>query len=147
VKSTATTPMSIGDPLTAIVVPDAAASGEAVEDAAVLTVDERGMVRDCNHAGELLFRYPRRDLVWRHVSLLLPQLADLDLMPNGEPNRRLRFLCRIGQHLEAVTRDRQRFACDLFVNALDGARPQRLVLIVRPAGPAAGACKTSADGH
>ena len=99
---------------------------------AVLTIDDRGMVRDCDHGGEALFKYRRSELVWRHVSILLPQLATLDLMQNGQPNPRLRFLCRIGHHLQAVTHDGEHFASEIFVNVLDNKTGQgRLVLIVR----------------
>jgi hypothetical protein len=106
----------------------------AGEDIAALTIDDRGMIRDCNRAAEVLFRCRRSDLVWRHVSVLLPQLAELELMPNGQPNPRLRFLCRIGRRIQAVTHDGERFASDLFLNVLDGTGHGRLLLIVRPAG-------------
>jgi PAS domain-containing protein len=111
-------------------VPRAIAPGD---DLAALTLDERGVILDCSHGAEALFKYRRSELVWRHVSMLLPQLAELDLMPNGQPNPRLRFLCRIGRHVQAMTRDGDRFASDLFFNVLDGTAHGRLSLIVRPA--------------
>jgi PAS domain-containing protein len=102
------------------------------EDVAVLTLDELGMVRDCNRGGELLFRYHHGELVWRHISLLLPELADLQLMPDGEPNPRLRYFCRVGRHLQAVTHDGGGFACELYFNVLDNdPGHDRLVLVVR----------------
>jgi hypothetical protein len=136
VKSTATTPRTINKAMPTRILGSAPSVGTADtgEDTAALTVDERGMVCDCNHAGELLFKYRRGELVWRHFSMLLPQLADVDLMPNGQPNPRLRYLCRIGCQLQAVNRDGERFACDLFLNAIDGTGHGRLRLIVRPAG-------------
>jgi hypothetical protein len=105
----------------------------AVDDIAALTLDERGMIRDCSRGAELLFRCRRSELVWRHVSVVLPQLAELELMPHGQPNPRLRFLCRIGRQIEAVTHDGERFASDLFFNVLDSTGQDRLRLIVRPA--------------
>jgi hypothetical protein len=108
------------------------------EEVAVLTLDELGMVRDCNHGSELLFKYCRGELVWRHVSMLLPELADLQLMPDGEPNPRLRYFCRVGHHLQAVAHDGECFACELFFNVLDNdAGHDRLVLVVLPAEEAA----------
>lgn len=112
----------------------ASASGE--EDVAVLTLDDRGMVRDCNRSGETLFNYRRSELVWRHVSMLLPQLVDLNLVHNGEPNPQLRFLSRVGRHFQAVTRDGERFASELFLNLLDDTGHGRLSLIVRPVADA-----------
>jgi hypothetical protein len=117
----------------------------AGEDIAALTLDERGMIRDCSRGAEVLFRCRRSELVWRHVSMLLPQLAELELMPNGQPNPRLRFLCRIGRQLQAVTHDGECFACDLFLNVLDGTRHGRLLLIVRPAGATASECGERAN--
>ena len=105
---------------------------EPFTDVAALTLDDRGMVCDCNRAGETLFRYARSELVWRHVSMLLPQLAGLEMMANGEPNPRLRFLCRIGRKFHAVTRDGRRFASELFLSLLDNKGHGRLSLIVRP---------------
>jgi len=118
---------------------DEAASG-VEENKAVLTLDERGMILDCDRAGEALFKYRRNDLVCRHVSMLLPQLAELELMANGQPNPRLRFLCRIGCNLQTVTHDGERFASELFLTALDGNGHSRLLLIVCPAGESVSDC-------
>jgi PAS domain S-box-containing protein len=109
-----------------------AIAAETGEDMAVLVLDSRGMIRDCNRTGETLFGYRRGELAWRHVSMLLPQLAELDLVPNGQPNPHLRFLNRIGRHFEAATRDGERFACALFLNLLDSTGQGRLSLLVRP---------------
>jgi hypothetical protein len=104
---------------------------------AALTLDERGMIRDCSCAAEELFKYRRSELAWRHVSMLLPQLAELDLIQNGQANPRLRFLCRIGCPFQAVTHDGEHFASELFLNVLDNTEHGRLSLIVRPAEEAA----------
>lgn len=102
------------------------------QEMAVLTLDERGMIHDCNQDSETLFKYPRIELVRRHVSMLLPQLAELELMRDGQPNPRLRFLCRSGRHYQAVTKHGRHFASDLFFNRLDGAGQGGMSLIVRP---------------
>lgn len=111
------------------------------EDMAALMLNDRGMIRDCNRLGEALFRYRRSELVWRHVSMLLPQLTELDLLQNGQPNPRLRFLCRIGRQFLAVTRDGEQFASTLFLNLLGSMGQPGLSLIVRPAGPVASLCR------
>lgn len=111
--------------------------GAAVEDdVAALTVDARGMIRYCNRAGESLFKYRRSELAWRHVSLLLPELADVDLLENGEVNSRLRFLYHIGRPFRALTQQGERFDGELFLNVLDSSGGGRLSLIVRPSTPA-----------
>jgi PAS domain-containing protein len=106
----------------------------AWEDMAVLTLDGRGMICDCNRAGENLFEYHRNALVWRAISMLLPELAGLALMESGQPNARLRFLCRIGHQFQAVTQNGERFAGALCLNLLDSAGYGRLSLIVCPNG-------------
>jgi len=113
-------------------------SAGAEEDVAALTLDERGMICDCNCSSEALFKYRRSEMVWRHVSMLLPQLAELEVMQNRQPNPHLRFLSRIGRHFQAVTQDGALFASELFLNLLDSTGHGRLSLIVRPVEKSAG---------
>ena len=42
--------------------------------AAALMFDERGMIRDFSRSVEKLVGYLRSELVWHHISFLLPQL-------------------------------------------------------------------------
>lgn len=114
-----------------------AVAAGAGDGSAALTLDERGMICDCDRAGETLFKYRRSELVWRHVSMLLPQLTELELMQNGQVDPRLRFLCRIGRPFLAVTRDGERFASELFLSVLDRTGHGRMLLIVRQAEEAA----------
>lgn len=105
------------------------------ERTATLGLDEHGVIHHCNRAGEALFKYRRGELLSQHVSVLLPQLADMDLLHGGQPSPRLRFLCRIGHHFQVQDKDGERFASDIFLNVLDS---HRLSLIVRPASEASG---------
>jgi PAS domain-containing protein len=105
-------------------------------DVPALTLDRYGMIRDCNLAGETLFKYSREEILGRHVSVLLPQLISLPPMHNGQPNAHLRFLCRIGRRFQAVDRDGAHFASELFLNLLDDKGYGRLSLLVRPSAEA-----------
>lgn len=98
---------------------------------AILTLNEDGIVCDCNPASESLFKYDHNELVSQHVSMLLPVLATLSLMQNGQLNSRLRFLSRIGYRFLSISQDRQSFSSQLFFNHLD--ETARLSLLVRPA--------------
>jgi hypothetical protein len=69
---------------------------------AVLTLNGCGMICECNLASKTLFKYHRNALVWMAISMLLPELAGVALMESGQPNARLRFLCRIGHQFQAV---------------------------------------------
>jgi len=111
--------------------------GPASDDAvAALTLDERGVIRDCDHAVEALFGYRRSEVVWRHVSMLLPQLAGIDMAQAGEPTSNLRFLCRIGGRFQALRRSGEHMACDIFLNDLRNPGMRNLRMIVRRAAPA-----------
>ena len=107
---------------------------EGADNLAALIVDEFGVIRGCNRAGELAFGYCSGEMIQQHVSLLLPQLRNLELMQDGRPNSRLRFLCRTGHQYWAVSANGSRFACKLFFNLLDNRAFTRLSLIVRPVG-------------
>lgn len=74
----------------------------AVKDELVaLILDESGMICDCSKAGERLFGYLRTDLVWQHISKLLPQLSGIRLVSNGQINPRLGFLSHCGRLFRA----------------------------------------------
>lgn len=99
-----------------------------------LTLDERGMIRDCCSSCEALFGYSRRELVWQHVSKLLPQLSEIKLVQNGQINPRLGFICRCGHLFRSQNRDDSFFYSELsFVN-LEHAGMRILRLFVRPHG-------------
>lgn len=99
---------------------------------AALTLDGRGTICDCNRDAEMLFRCRRSQLVWQHISILLPELAGVDLLPGGMPNPRLRYLCRVGRTMTALTHDGMPFPVDLFLNAVSRIDQDRLLLVVRP---------------
>ncbi|HQT26552.1 MAG TPA: PAS domain-containing protein, partial [Burkholderiales bacterium] len=75
---------------------------EPEEDPAALSLDERGMILDCNRAAEKLSGYLKSELMWRHVSLLLPQLLAKKLISGDSLNPQLNFLCHCGHlfHLQ-----------------------------------------------
>lgn len=104
--------------------------------AAGLLLDEHGIVRDCDSASEMLFGHRRSDMVARHVSMLLPQLAGIELLKDGQPNSKLRFHCRIGVRYQVLKRNGESFPCELFLNRLDNPGSPPLRLIVRRAEPA-----------
>jgi len=104
----------------------------AGEDVAALTLDQHGMICDCNCATEALFRYRRNEIVQRHISTLLPQLGQLDLMEDGRINQRLHFLCHIGHTFQAVPQDGECFDGELFLNIADNMTGGFVSVIVRP---------------
>lgn len=62
-----------------------------------LSLDERGMIKDCNKAFEKLVGFRRSELVWRHVSAVFPELNEAELFQKGQVNPMLSYLSRCGQ--------------------------------------------------
>lgn len=123
------------DPLVGRKAPVAVARSE---NEAVLTVDGRGMIYECNRAAEKLFKYRRAELVWQNITLLVPEWQRWALVVGGQPNPRLRYLCRIGYRFEVVTKDGAHIASEICFNLLDAGGYGRLSLIVHPVAEATG---------
>ncbi|MGA9667142.1 MAG: PAS domain-containing protein [Gallionella sp.] len=103
---------------------------------AALTLDERGMIRDCNKSGEKLFGYPRHDLIWQHVSKLLPQLSEVALVQQQRFNPLLNFLCRCGKLFQTENRQGKTFPSELSFVHLEHEGMRTLRVIVHPFGNA-----------
>jgi PAS domain S-box-containing protein len=99
-----------------------------------LTLDERGMICDCSNAGEKLFGYSRKNLVWQHVSKLLPELSEIQLLKNGHLNPQLGFLCHCGHHFRATNRLGNVFLSELHFVLLNVAEKYTIRMIVQPSG-------------
>jgi PAS domain S-box-containing protein len=97
-------------------------------DLAVLTLDDLGMIRDCSQACEKVFGYLPDELVGRHVSTLLPQLPETELVQEDRINSRLAHLCHCAIAFQARHRDGQCFPSELFINRLDS---HNVVVLVR----------------
>jgi len=97
-------------------------------DLAVLTLNELGVIRDCSWACEQVFGYLPEELAGRHVSMLLPQLPDTNLVQEGRINSRLAHLCHCAFAFQARRRDGRCFASELFINHLGS---HNVVVLVR----------------
>lgn len=69
----------------------------------VLTLHLNGMITECNKAGGRLLDCLPSELVWRHISQLLPQLKNVALMQGQNLSPHLRFLSRIGYQFEVIS--------------------------------------------
>jgi hypothetical protein len=98
----------------------------------VLTLDERGMIRDCSKSGERLFGYRRHNLVWQHVSMLFPQLSGVALVQKEQFNPLLNFLCRCGKLFQTQDRQGDTFLSKLSFVSLEYDGRHTLRLIVHP---------------
>lgn len=110
----------------------AISSGHDVEhhEPAGLTLNRRGAICNCNAAAETLFGFHHDELLKQPISRLLPELADIEWVQDGRPNHHLSFLSRIGQSLQAVTRDGRQFASRFTVTDLGNAENCRLRMVI-----------------
>jgi hypothetical protein len=99
---------------------------------AVLLLSDTGTIFECNDdAGILLDCIPSR-LIWQHISIILPQLAEIPLMHDGKLNPHLRLLSRIGYNFEVVGMTGARFAGIVFFNNVESNDRRFLRIILRP---------------
>ena len=101
---------------------------------AVLTLNDKGMIRECSQAAGTLLGCQPSKLLWQHVSRLLPQLAGTTLMKAGQINPHLRFLSRIGYHFDVIGLNGAHYASELFFSVAESLGRQHLRIIIRPAG-------------
>lgn len=97
---------------------------------AALMLDERGMISDCSKSLESLVGYLRSELVWRHVSLLLPQLEESVMIQNSRLNPRIAYLCHCGQMFLVRDKKGNAFPSEMRLFELNnsGQRTFRLIL-------------------
>lgn len=104
----------------------------AKHDPPALSLDEQGLIIECSESIETLFGFKHRDFVYRHFSMLFPELAGVDLAQAGRINPLLNYLCRCGHLFHAQNRQGEIFTCSLSISHIgyDGSRLLRM--LVRP---------------
>lgn len=105
---------------------------KAEDSVAVLMLNDKGMIRECNQVAGKLFGYQPSQLVWRHISMLLPQLAETVLMQGEQVNPRLRFLSRIGHRFEIAGSDSRTSSSRLFFHTVGSSGRYFLRVLIRP---------------
>lgn len=99
-----------------------------------LSLDERGMIQECSESLERLFGFHQSELVFRHFSVLFPQLTGVEILHAGRINPLLSYLCRCGHLFVTQNRQGEVFTSNLSVSHIgyDGSRLVRI--LVRPSG-------------
>lgn len=100
----------------------------AMNDLAVIALDDLGVIQNCNEVCESLFGYRQDELPGRHVSILLPQLQDTEVVQGERVNSHLAFLCHSGIPFKAQRLDGRQFTIELFINRLG---THNVVVLVR----------------
>lgn len=111
-------------------IPSTAKVADNMKDTAWLLLDEHGIIRECHGSYDAVFERHKSDIVAKHVATLLPELVDIPLLHEDEPNHRLRLSSRIGVRFHVLNKRGERFPCDIFLGRLRnaGVPPLRMVV-------------------
>lgn len=112
-----------------------APTGESVDtpqDSVVLMLNDKGMIRECSKTSRQILGCPSSLLIWKHISLLLPQLEKVQLTDGKRINPRLQFLSHIGHRFEVVCPDGQHIESEMFINNVETSGNDYLRVILRP---------------
>jgi len=97
-------------------------------DLAMLALNDRGVIQNCSPTCEQVFGYRTDELAGHHVSTVLPELIDTELVMDDRINSRLAFLCHCAIPFRARRRDGNCFTSELFINRLS---TQNVLVLVR----------------
>jgi len=81
----------------------AVVSDDSDENRLVLTLHYNGMITECNKAGSKLLDCLPSELIWQHISRLIPQLKNVALMDGANLNPYLHFLSRVGYKFDVIS--------------------------------------------
>lgn len=102
---------------------------------AVLLVADNGTILDTNEEGSRLLGYHAKLSVRCHISSLVPELAEIDLLEEGNErvNPYLRYLSRIGHHFKIFATHGEQFTGELYFNDLKKIDQHLILVLIRPA--------------
>lgn len=109
-----------------------AASEENDENRLVLTLHYNGMITECNKAGGRLLGCLPSELIWQHISRLLPQLKNVALMEGPNLNPYLHFLSRVGYKFEVISLKGARLIARVFFCEIGSMEHRFLRVIICP---------------
>ena len=99
-----------------------------------LTLNEQGMVCDCTILTGDLFGYRHGELAWGHISELMPELAAIKLICDGQINPRLRFLSHIGHRFQLLSLGGKPVDVKFFIRDIENQGRRYLRAMIFPFG-------------
>ena len=112
-----------------------AASDDSDENRLVLTLHYNGMITECNKAGGKLLGCLPSELIWQHISRLLPQLKNVALMEGSNLNPYLHFLSRVGYRFDVISLRGARLIARVFFCEIGSMEHRFLRVIICPLSP------------
>jgi light-regulated signal transduction histidine kinase (bacteriophytochrome) len=110
----------------------AVTSDDSDENRLVLTLHFNGMITECNRAGSRLLGCLPSELIWQHVSRLLPQLKNVALMEGSNLNPYLHFLSRVGYKFDVISHRGARLVARVFFCEIGSMEHRFLRVIICP---------------
>lgn len=107
-------------------------NNESDENRLILTLHYNGMITECNKAGGKLLGCLPSELIWQHVSRLLPQLKNVALMEGPNLNPYLHFLSRVGYKFEVISLRGARLIARVFFCEIGDMEHRFLRIIICP---------------
>lgn len=102
------------------------------KEAATLTLQDNGVILDCNQrGGELLGCLPG-ELIGQSIGNVLPELATINLAQNKQAVSYWRFLSHIGHHFEVLHQSGACFSGKLFFRDAENFGQHYLRVIIYP---------------
>lgn len=102
-----------------------------MHDAPAFLMNVQGIIRSCNKSAERRFGYPQSELLWRHISCLFPQFADVELVMQDHLNPLLNYLCRCDHVFDVIDKNGETVGCNLTFFSVEREGMQLLRLVVR----------------
>ncbi|HBV21525.1 MAG TPA: hypothetical protein PKM20_03890 [Nitrosomonas sp.] len=99
----------------------------------ILMLSEDGVILDTNDEGTRLLDFSPGQANRLHISRVVPQLAEIDLLEDGERvNTYLRFLSRIGRHFEVIGMNGAHFSGELYFNDINTFDKHQIIVMIYP---------------
>ncbi|SER20475.1 hypothetical protein SAMN05421690_101255 [Nitrosomonas sp. Nm51] len=100
---------------------------------AIFMLSEDGVILETNDEGARLLDYSPGQVDKPHISRVIPQLAEIDLLEDGERvNTYLRFLSRIGRHFNVTGMNGAHFSGELYFNDTNTFDQHRIIVTIYP---------------
>lgn len=98
----------------------------------VLLLDDQGYIQEYSQSVESQFGYRRSELLRQHISCVIPQLSEVDLIMEGQLNPLLNYICHCDHVFEAINSQSDIVICNLRFVRIENSGRRLLRLIVRP---------------